>query len=308
MGSSRLNLLRTGAIAVLSFVAAFSFGWGVLATILVAVFAVIRRWRLMLAGPVVLGAIVTICTYILVWATPSEQQGVFELVRLLPRLVAYASIFVGAPIGASLASPGESSHFQGGVAGVLGLAGLILAACSMGPLIGPRELPKESATGRNYARLMVAFAAMCAAVTALGRVQFGLSQAVESQRYFILPCLFWLSLPVLLPALPVIGRWTRWLGWPAMLAGFGGILATTPHFMIGWTTACFGPASAPSRRSWGKTTSRRPRGCIRHPCSYISSSTTTPTEVCRSMRIGGRIGSGGVLTTSPLARRSVKAA
>ncbi len=233
MGSSRSNLLRASAIAVLNFVAAFSFGWGVLATILVALFAVIRRWELVPAGLVVLGAVVTICTYVLVWATPSEQQGVFELARLLLRLVAYASIFVGAPIGASLASLGESSHFQCGVAGVLGLAGLALAACSMGPLIGPRELPKESAAGRNYARLMVAFVAMCAAVTAVGRVRFGLSQAVESQRYFILPCLFWLSLPVLLPALPVIGRWTRWLGWPAMLAGFGGILATTPHF-IDW--------------------------------------------------------------------------
>ena len=185
---SRWNGRWAGLLAPIaaSVVGALSFGAGLVFLALLPAAVLLApgertRWT-RVAQTLVVGAIVVICAavYLTGWHHPSYHPSVGTCLAEPASFARYVLAYLGAGIGAQ----GARSAVTWGAAGIA-----LFAGCAAWLAFGP--LPRRDAV-LPWA-LLAAYAAMNAAITGIGRVGFGVEQAL-SPRYVTMAMLFWVSL------------------------------------------------------------------------------------------------------------------
>ena len=221
------ELLTLAAILILIFVGAFSFGWGLLAAFVMALFVLWRRWPISRALPVLVTVAATAILYASVSKSLNTGGSYRELgVNMLSALL-YLLRFMGAPVS-DLVDPdaGPAAMILAQVFAAAGMAGAALLV-----LRRRRDTTSDPrlAAAMNLADLLLVFTMVCGVLTMKARY-LHFSTDATSSRYLFIPALFWLALVFRLAAWRAPVPKLNWIA-PILIAAIGaGLAVGTPTY------------------------------------------------------------------------------
>lgn len=174
-------------IGVFSFVASFSFGYGMVVWPVLIGHALFSRWRLSLTGTIVVFFLLTTVLYATTWMSLSHHDNPADTIFHPWAVLNYTSAFLFAPfIRIASLLVGSNWHQIAIGGGLCLLAIFIFGAVRRYLVLGPEN---------SRARFSVMVGAFCIGIgfiTALGRLNINTG---DSSRYFIVAILFLLALP-----------------------------------------------------------------------------------------------------------------
>lgn len=226
---SRRDMLQLAAMLALIFVGAFSFGWGLLATFVIAGFVLWRRWPMSHSLPVLAAVLATDTLYASVSKSLHPGMPLARIAGEMPTALSYLLRYIGSPFMWLIdrrSDPGLSATIIGEIAAAAGLAAAIAL------LLRPRDgRDRRVLAGRNLADLLLVFGIVSAVATMKARLMVPSDATVS--RYLLAPTLFWLALLFRLAAWPVPSPRFSWLT-PGLCAALatGFALATPPIFFL----------------------------------------------------------------------------
>tara|TARA_R110002126_G_scaffold291744_1_gene456466 strand:- start:72411 stop:74198 length:1788 start_codon:yes stop_codon:yes gene_type:complete len=174
-------------IGIFSFVASFSFGYGMVVWPVLIVHALLCKWRWPLTGTIVLIFLLTTALYASTWITHPAHDNPAETLFHPLGLLKYMATFLFAPLTRVMHLPLGWFGNQTQIAGGLCLLAVFVFGAFRNYLIPKAEY------GRGRFSVMVgAFCIGIAFITALGRLT--INAGVDS-RYLIVPIMFLITLP-----------------------------------------------------------------------------------------------------------------
>ena len=229
----RREVLSIVAIVILIFVGAFSFGWGLLASFVIAGYVLWRRWPINRAAPVLAAVALTAALYASVSNSLHPGASLEDLGGAILPAASYILRFIGSAV-AWLADPGYTKSQAATIVGeALAAGGLVVAAVLLIRRIRETaEQGSKTSAAFRLADLLLMFTLVCAVATMKTRL-FPFPEDAMSSRYLFIPALFWLALLFRLAAWPAPGRRLRWLA-PGLMAalGMGLVLGTDTYFTM----------------------------------------------------------------------------
>lgn len=190
---------RTAALCALAFGACFSFAYGFVALALLLAYALWRRWPLRRLLPLGLTAAGAVAILAATWVPLGHHADPLESLLQPLALARYLAAFLGyLPAlfltGREGASAIPELALLGGSLGLLAAAGL--AALSLRRQAAGDD---EGRAAGDLALLLLLLGVGTGVTTALGRLNFGLEQALTSRYLYCAAC-FWVGLAGLLAA------------------------------------------------------------------------------------------------------------
>jgi len=235
----RAAIAPLAAMALFIFVGAFSFGWGLLACLVIGSFVLWRRWPIGYAAPVLAVVIATVALYAFVSRSLNPGTSIQGLGAGIAPAISYFLRFLGSPL-TSLIGPhapdGQSTRL---VAETLTAVALMATtAMFFRRRRDRRDRDPATLAALNLADLLLAFSIVCALATMKTRILL-FPRDADSSRYLFVPALFWLALLFHLAWREPVTPRLRWLG-PAIVAAVGaGIVLGTPTYFAAMAQRSF---------------------------------------------------------------------